>query len=48
MEHAGQALSKGQLLESVWGYDFDPGSNIVGVCSAVGRASRTAGQRSAD
>ena len=32
MEHAGQALSKGQLLESVWGYDFDPGSNIVGVC----------------
>jgi DNA-binding response OmpR family regulator len=32
MEHAGQALSKSQLLESVWGYDFDPGSNIVGVC----------------
>src|SRR5207302_3989611 len=32
MEHAGQALSNGQLLESVWGYDFDPGSNIVGVC----------------
>ena len=32
MEHAGQAVSKGRLLESVWGYDFDPGSNIVGVC----------------
>ena len=32
MEHAGQVLSKGQLLESVWRYDFDPGSNIVGVC----------------
>jgi two-component system, OmpR family, response regulator len=32
MEHAGQAVSKGQLLESVWGYAFDPGSNIVGVC----------------
>jgi DNA-binding response OmpR family regulator len=32
MEHAGQVLSKGQLLASVWGYDFDPGSNIVGVC----------------
>jgi DNA-binding response OmpR family regulator len=32
MEHAGQSVSKGQLLESVWGYDFDPGSNIVGVC----------------
>src|SRR5712691_11088869 len=32
MEHAGQPLSKGQLLASVWGYDFEPGSNIVGVC----------------
>jgi DNA-binding response OmpR family regulator len=32
MEHAGQAVSKGQLLESVCGYAFDPGSNIVGVC----------------
>src|SRR5207247_1666759 len=38
MEHAGQALSKGQLLESVWGYDFDPGSNIVGVCVSRLRA----------
>jgi DNA-binding response OmpR family regulator len=32
MEHAGQSMSKVQLLEAVWGYDFDPGSNIVGVC----------------
>jgi DNA-binding response OmpR family regulator len=32
MEHVGQSVSKIQLLESVWGYDFDPGSNIVGVC----------------
>jgi DNA-binding response OmpR family regulator len=32
MEHAGQPLSKNQLLASVWGYDFEPGSNIVGVC----------------
>jgi two-component system copper resistance phosphate regulon response regulator CusR len=32
MEHAGQPVSKGQLLTSVWGYDFEPGSNIVGVC----------------
>jgi DNA-binding response OmpR family regulator len=32
MEHAGEPVSKGRLLESVWGYDFDPGSNIVGVC----------------
>jgi DNA-binding response OmpR family regulator len=32
MEHAGQSVSKGRLLTSVWGYDFEPGSNIVGVC----------------
>jgi two-component system, OmpR family, response regulator len=32
MERVGQSVSKLQLLESVWGYDFDPGSNIVGVC----------------
>jgi two-component system, OmpR family, response regulator len=32
MEHPGQSVSKGQLLASVWGYDFDPGSNVVDVC----------------
>jgi two-component system, OmpR family, response regulator len=32
MEHAGQSVAKGQLLASVWGYDFDPGSNVVDVC----------------
>jgi DNA-binding response OmpR family regulator len=32
MEHVGQSMSKFQLLEAVWGYGFDPGSNIVGVC----------------
>ena len=32
MEHAGQSVSKVQLLASVWGYEFEPGSNIVGVC----------------
>jgi two-component system, OmpR family, response regulator len=31
-EHAGQSVPKGQLLASVWGYDFDPGSNVVDVC----------------
>jgi two-component system, OmpR family, response regulator len=31
-EHPGQAVPKGQLLASVWGYDFDPGSNVVDVC----------------
>ena len=29
--HPGQVLSRGQLLSQVWGYDFDPGSNVVDV-----------------
>jgi DNA-binding response OmpR family regulator len=32
MEHAGHSMPKDQLLASVWGYDFDPGSNVVDVC----------------
>ncbi|WP_084078206.1 response regulator transcription factor [Demequina sp. NBRC 110057] len=31
MSHAGRALSREQLLSRVWGYDFDPGSNVVDV-----------------
>jgi len=31
LRHAGQVLSRGQLLSHVWGYDFDPGSNVVDV-----------------
>ncbi len=31
MRHRGQALSRSQLLSRVWGYDFDPGSNVVDV-----------------
>ncbi len=31
MEHPGQVLSREQLLSRVWGYDFDPGSNVVDV-----------------
>lgn len=27
----GQVLSREQLLDHVWGYDFDPGSNVVDV-----------------
>jgi DNA-binding response OmpR family regulator len=29
--HPGQVLSREQLLSLVWGYDFEPGSNIVDV-----------------
>jgi DNA-binding response OmpR family regulator len=29
--HPGQVLTREQLLSHVWGYDFDPGSNVVDV-----------------
>ena len=32
MEHAGEAVSRERLLSEVWGYAFDPGSNVVDVC----------------
>ena len=32
MEHPGQSVRKDQLLATVWGIDFDPGSNVVDVC----------------
>lgn len=32
MRHVGWSVSKGELLASVWGYESDPGSNVVGVC----------------
>jgi two-component system, OmpR family, response regulator len=32
MDHTGESVTKGTLLASVWGIDFDPGSNVVDVC----------------
>ena len=31
LRNAGMVLSREQLLDHVWGYDFDPGSNVVDV-----------------
>ena len=31
MRHPGQVLSREQLLNGVWGYNYDPGTNVVGV-----------------
>ncbi|MGL5926732.1 response regulator transcription factor [Chroococcidiopsis sp.] len=31
LRHPNQVLSREQLLSAVWGYDYDPGSNIVDV-----------------
>jgi two-component system copper resistance phosphate regulon response regulator CusR len=32
MQHVGQVVSRERLLSEVWGYDFDPRSNVVDVC----------------
>ncbi len=32
MAHVGQVISRERLLSEVWGYDFDPRSNVVDVC----------------
>ena len=32
MRSAGQVFTRGQILEHVWGYDFDPTTNVVDVC----------------
>jgi DNA-binding response OmpR family regulator len=32
MTHDGQVVSRERLLSEVWGYDFDPRSNVVDVC----------------
>jgi two-component system, OmpR family, response regulator len=32
LESAGEVVSRERLLSEVWGYHFDPGSNVVDVC----------------
>lgn len=43
-EHAGQAVSRERLLSEVWGYAFDPGSNVIDVC--IRRIRRRLGEAS--
>jgi DNA-binding response OmpR family regulator len=43
-EHAGEAVSRERLLSAVWGFGFDPGSNVVDVC--VRRIRRRLGSQS--
>jgi two-component system OmpR family response regulator len=42
MRHAGRTVSKEHLLSAVWGYSFDPGSNVVDVYVRRLRAKLTA------
>ena len=32
IERAGEVVSRERILSEVWGYSFDPGSNVVDVC----------------
>jgi two-component system copper resistance phosphate regulon response regulator CusR len=32
VQHVGEVISRERLLSEVWGYDFDPRSNVVDVC----------------
>jgi DNA-binding response OmpR family regulator len=41
-EHQGDVVSRERLLAEVWGYHFDPGSNVVDVC--VRRVRKKLGQ----
>ncbi|MGH3317917.1 MAG: winged helix-turn-helix domain-containing protein, partial [Nocardioidaceae bacterium] len=34
MRRAGGPCSRAELLSEVWGYDFDPGTNVVDACVA--------------
>ena len=40
LQHAGEVISRERLLAEVWGYHFDPGSNVVDVCVAAAEEAR--------
>ena len=44
MRHANQVLSRTQILSAVWGYDFDPGTNVVEVYIGYLRKKLGAGE----
>jgi DNA-binding response OmpR family regulator len=43
MRHPGQVLSRGQILNAVWGYDHDPGTNVLDVYMSYLRAKLRSG-----
>jgi two-component system OmpR family response regulator len=38
MRHSGRVLSRTMIFEAVWGYHFDPGTNVIEV--HIGRLRR--------
>lgn len=47
MRNAGQVLSREQILRAVWGYDYDPGTNVVDVYIGYLRRKLRIGDRGA-
>ncbi len=47
MRNSGRVLSREQILRAVWGYDYDPGTNIVDVYIGYLRRKLRRGQRGA-
>lgn len=43
MRHPGQVLSRSQILNAVWGYDHDPGTNVLDVYMSYLRAKLRSG-----
>jgi two-component system, OmpR family, response regulator len=48
MRSAGQVFTRSQILEHVWGYDFDPSTNVVDVCIKRIRGKISSMENSAD
>jgi DNA-binding response OmpR family regulator len=48
MRSAGRVFTRSQILEHVWGYDFDPTTNVVDVCVKRIRAKIASIQGGAD
>ena len=48
MRSAGQVFTRSQILEHVWGYDFDPSTNVVDVCIKRIRGKVSALQQSGE
>jgi DNA-binding response OmpR family regulator len=46
MRNRGQALSREQILRAVWGYEYDPGTNVVDVYIGYLRRKLRAASRS--
>jgi DNA-binding response OmpR family regulator len=45
MRNAGRVLSREQILRAVWGYEYDPGTNVVDVYIGYLRRKLRRGER---